>query len=266
MWSIRSSLDYLLAAREQMGELYGSDELCIFMYCLVKRERPYVVVELGTGMGVTSAWIAAAMQENDYGMLYTYDNGNDFRKPSIQKYLSNLSGPLYHLARVAELGVYEDFINCMFHGADVENYVHFVNGSIDLDGVDCKKRIKGEKIDVLFSDFMHSPKMISEILAAYLPLMNSTASIFIDSASTFVPSFLMLEQTVYFLNCGKIPAEICKYLSEERYNQLRDLLNRSRFRLNHLIEKKERSQNSTAWLRIEPCDVVPSPAVHLRGY
>ncbi|MNT61209.1 hypothetical protein D3C72_1988360 [compost metagenome] len=50
-------LEKLSSLRESMGWAYGSEDLCVLLYSLVKRTRPRIVVELGTGFGVTAAWL-----------------------------------------------------------------------------------------------------------------------------------------------------------------------------------------------------------------
>ncbi|MEJ1967854.1 MAG: hypothetical protein WDN03_04330 [Rhizomicrobium sp.] len=44
---------------------------------------------------------------------------------------------------------------------------------------------------------------------------------------------------------------------------LRDIVPARRFRLMHLIERRARRQNSTAWLRVEPVDWQPHPVTML---
>jgi predicted O-methyltransferase YrrM len=65
----------LLAARDLLGSHYGSEDLCLLLHALARRERPAVVVELGTGLGVTTLWLAAALEENGSGHLWSVDNG-----------------------------------------------------------------------------------------------------------------------------------------------------------------------------------------------
>ena len=40
----------------------------------------------------------------------------------------------------------------------------------------------------------------------------------------------------------------------------RQQVRRSRYTLMHMVERKARVQNSTAWLKIEPADLRPYPA------
>ena len=45
---------------------------------------------------------------------------------------------------------------------------------------------------------------------------------------------------------------------------LRAKVANKRFTLVHLTEVKDRDQNSTAWLKIEPLDILPHPATRMR--
>jgi hypothetical protein len=94
--------------------------------------------------------------------------------------------------------------------------------------------------------------------------MAGVSSIFFDSASTFMPSFYALERLVGQLNANKIPAAFLAESDERKMLELSTRIARCDFKLMHLVEKEERAQNSTAWLRIEPCDIVPAIATLLR--
>lgn len=259
MWTIEQCIRELLAVRYQLGTLHGSEEICVLLYSLIKREKPKVVVELGTGMGVSTAWMAAAMKENGFGRIITYDNGSHFDKANVKEFLSRLYGPLEGLADKGATGTYEEFLSKLFEMVDVSSHVKYVIGDLDLSNVEnVASDLEGQKIDLLFSDYMHSAEMVQNIVGAFLPLMADTSSIFIDSASTHVPSFLTLERLVQLLNLGKIPQRMGRQQSDAQRAATRDLLSTSSFKLMHLVEKLDRPQNSTAWIRIEPYDMVPA--------
>ncbi len=59
----------LLALHNEIGLIYGGEDLAVLLYSLAKRECPKRVVELGTGLGVSSFWIAHALRENGFGHL-----------------------------------------------------------------------------------------------------------------------------------------------------------------------------------------------------
>ncbi|HVI56276.1 MAG TPA: class I SAM-dependent methyltransferase [Luteibacter sp.] len=228
----------------------------MLLYSIVRRERPSVVVELGTGMGVTSAWIAAAMRENGHGTLYTYDNGAHYARPKVREFLQEMPSPLHGLAAIAEDGSYPEFLAKLFADAGVEDHVRFTQGDMNMETV--RKDLQGRTVDIVFSDFDHAAPMVQRVISAFLPLLSDTASIFIDSASTHLPAYHALELLTAKLNQGRLPKGMAEILDEEDESRARALVSRSEFRLMHLIEAADRKQNSTAWLRMEPSDMVPS--------
>jgi hypothetical protein len=259
MWNIASNFPELLAVRYQLGPIYGSEDICTLLYSLVRRERPEVVVELGTGMGVTTAWIAAAMKENGVGTIYTYDNGSHFQVPDVRNFLSvTPTGPIQSLGQIAKQGTYEEFVSSLFDLCGIREHVVFKKTDIDLDNPGSLTADFGHRpIDLLFSDYMHSPDFVHHIVRAFLPRMADTSSLFIDSASSHVPSFLTLERMIECFNEQKIPKRIVQGMSESDVSITRRLLSESHFRLMHLMEKRDRAQNSTSWIRIEPVDTLP---------
>lgn len=263
-WNIRQSIDCLLAVRDQLGPVYGSEDLCMLLYSLVRREQPQVVVELGTGLGATTAWVASALKEIGHGHIYTYDNGSHFQDASVKAFLSQLTGPLSEFARLSEKGAYEDCMAWLFNRADVSDRVTFVKGDIDFHPRAVEAVAQGKKIDLLFSDFNHAPKTIIQLLGAYLAHMNSTSAIYIDSASTYLPSYWMLDSLIKMLNAKRIPAVLRQGLDGEQHTALKELVDTCSFQLVHLVEKTPRSQNSTAWIRISPDDLFPAHAAHVR--
>lgn len=259
MWSMAANAPFLLALRDQLGPIYGSEDLCMLLYSLMKRERPSNVVELGTGAGVSTAWIAAALKENGEGRLYTFDNGSHYAQPKILNAVASLHGPLEHLAQYADdENGFGPLLDGIFEGAGVADRVHV--GLRDIDetlGEYLRPHLDGAPIDALFADFNHSPNAIYQILGAVLPIMAPASSIFIDSASTHIPAFLALERMVELLNRNKVPQVLYDGVSAEHASAIRRVVATSTFRLMHLVERRDRKQNSTAWLRIEPCDMMP---------
>ncbi len=116
-------------------------------------------------------------------------------------------------------------------------------------------------IDLLFSDFMHGPGDVLALLGHFLPRMAPASSILIDSASTLLPSYLLLEQLVAQLAQGHVPAA----LQERCPVDLGPVMKNRRVILVHLTEAKARDQNSTAWLKIEPVDLLPQPRTAMHG-
>lgn len=254
-------LEKLSSLRESMGWAYGSEDLCVLLYSLVKRTRPRIVVELGTGFGVTAAWMAGALRENGSGVIHTYDNGSHFSSEPGIRFVEGLQGPLADSLR--EMGQdYPAFLKHVFQWAGVENHVVANWQEIAFADIAQAAAFDGG-IDMVFSGFNHSQDSIQALLAAFLPRMAESASIFIDSASTQRLSYLTLEAVVDSLNQNKIPKAFIKDRSEEDIEVVLRIIQRSRFRLMHLLEACDRVQNSTAWISIEPVDVIPTAATFL---
>jgi len=236
----------------------------MLLYSQVRREQPLVVVELGTGLGTTTAWIAAALKEIGAGRIYTFDNGSHFEDASVKTFLSQLTGKLSDLARLSEKASYEACMAWIFDRVDVADRVQLVKGDIDFNARSVEAVAQGQKIDLLFSDFHHAPKTIIQLLGGYLAHMHTTSALYIDSASTYLPSYWMLENLVQMLNAKRIPAVLRHGLDGDQLTALDELVDTCRFQLVHLVEKAPRSQNSTAWIRIFPDDLLPANATHVR--
>lgn len=257
MPDMHACIERLFEIRERMGWLYGSEDLCVLLYSLVKRARPQNVVELGTGFGVSTAWIAAALKENETGVLHSYDNGSHYASDPARRFLAELEGPLRALIEPGQ--DYPSFMRALLAWAGVADFAQVHVEDIDFAAIATAPALHGG-IDMLFSDFNHSPDSIQALLGHFLPRLSSTASVFIDSASTQRLSYLTLERIVDDLNCNKIPVGLARCWAPQEASAAIDRVQRSRFRLMHLIEGRARAQNSTAWLSIEPVDVVPTVA------
>lgn len=253
--------NYLLALRNGIGPSYGSEDVCVLLYSMIKRERPALVVELGTGLGVTTAWIAAALAENGHGTIVTVDNGAHFETSGKRQWREQLQGPLAELADRP----YGEFLATIFARAGVSRRVKVCRSEIDLHELSWLEECLGSdapKIDVVFSDYNHSATNTATLVASFLPRMAEVGSIFIDSASTHLPSYYLLEHLVELLNAGRVPKEMLAHAARSGLDaRLEAMTRESRFRLMHLVEKRDRSQNSTAWLRVERASLLPALAL-----
>jgi len=239
------SLDKLVAIKrytDLIGSVYGTEDFSIYLYSIVKMLKPKTVVELGTGLGSTAFWTALALEENQYGSIITIDDGSEWDKVGI--YVRSLVGSHYN-------SDYATYINNLITSFDLKN-IHLLNEKISVININ-------DPIDILFTDFAHSVYDIVTLLAYYLPKMNSYAKIYIDSASTNYASYCALERIVELLNQGKIPASI-QEAAVETIN-----ISNSKFSLEHIVENKDRSQNSTACITIMPEDIFCYPRVGIRG-
>lgn len=259
----------LLALRNEIGAIYGSEDLAVLLYSLARRERPKSVVELGTGLGVSSFWIAHALRENSFGHLWTFDDGSHFESmftSYLREQLHSLGEQLKLQALSNENLSYSKYFAEMSSFLELENYLTLVQERIDFQENIIKEHwsFLDEPIDWLFSDISHGPGAIISLLAEFLPFLASCSSIFIDSASTLLVSYLTLERIIEQLNRGCIPRQFLEVGCEERRTRLLELIHQRKFTLVHLVESKDRSQNSTAWIKIEPIDFVPYPRTKMR--
>ena len=55
---------------DRIGPIYGTEDLGIYLYSIVKMLKPKNVIELGTGLGTTMLWISQALVENDEARIY----------------------------------------------------------------------------------------------------------------------------------------------------------------------------------------------------
>jgi len=262
-----SDLSKLLKLRELLGLSYGSEDICVLFYSLIRREKPSLVVELGAGLGVTSVWMARALMENGFGHLYTVE---DFRHSDrLMEILREHQSELTGILDVSVISNQKEYLHQLISNFGLVDYASICSTTIALGNQDLLPNVDfvsaKEGIDFLFSDFSKSPQIVAELLAYFLPLMSDTASIFIDSASTHFPSFLALETLISQLQAGKTPSAFVELLSESKLENMERIIRRRHFRLVHLYERKTRNQNSTAWIRIEPVDWKPPQGIRLHG-
>lgn len=235
-----------------VAELYGTENFCHFLYSLVRMDRPPVVVELGCGGGATALMVSKALQENGSGHLWTVDNGSDWNTELIRRTC---------------LSPFESF-DCD------ETYPSFVQRLLDtfqfsgvttlveMDLNDANLFDPGAKVDMLFSDA--TPSHVEgclHLLKYYLPRVSNFSSIFIDRAGTINHAFLFLRYVVGQLNNGKIPFQLLEGLNDEQQCALERLVKTCEFQLINLTEsnhgKRNRMQNSRAWIKIQPVDYIP---------
>jgi cell division protein FtsB len=252
----------LLIFSDVTGGVFGTEDFCLFLYSLVRMHAPKTIVELGTGLGTSALWMALAAKRNGVGTVFTVDDLDLFRKqPALVESLARDLGragfpPIEastperyfaELSRVLDLGAHLAFVHRSMNLEDPQHFRSYPFASAP--------------IDLLFSDFRHGPGDILSLLGHFLPRMAPASSILIDSASTLLPSYLLLEQAVAQLNQGHVPAA----LQEQCRVDLGPVMKNRRIVLVHLTEWKARDQNSTAWLKIEPIDLLPQPRTAMHG-
>lgn len=252
----------LLVLSDVIGTVFGTEDFSLFLYSLVRMQAPRTIVELGTGLGASAFWMALAAKRNGVGHIWTVDDlelfsDYDVLLQQVAKHLKR-----FKFASIEALTPAQYFQE-MAKQLGLIKYITFIHEKIALDEVSHFDHYPffNEPIDLLFSDFRHGPEDILAILGHFLPQMSPASSIFIDSAPTAWPSYLLLEQLVGQLNRGQIP----RALQDRCAVDLQPLLRNSRIILMNLTEWKDRDQNGTAWLKIEPIDLLPQPRTQMRG-
>jgi len=257
----------LLALREELGPTYGSEDLSVVLYGLARQRRPERVLELGTGCGVTTSWIAHALSENGLGHIWTIDDGSQWpdhlekRAFLFEQLAKRLENP--NLAKPQSVA---EFFPALTQDLDLQSHATLIMEHLDLSKglVNPKWPFMDKPLDWVFSDVRHSPDDIYMILAQFLPLLAQAGSIFIDSAPTLLSSYLVLERLMDQLNSARVPDRLLDFCRDEHRETVLSLVQRRRFLLTHLVERKDRSQNSTAWINIEPLDYTPYPKTYVR--
>lgn len=232
-----------------LSEIYGTEYFGLLLYSLVRMERPNNIIEIGSGFGCASTLLGQALKENKKGKLWSIDNQKDW--PYIKKQLEKIK---------EKHDTYEDYFNYLLNKFELQNYVFYQNINFDFKNQNTFFNIN-DPVDILFSDASDSGRNgCIKILSFYLSKMSEYSSIFIDRASTLNNSFLTLE---YIVNCfkkGQVPKILLEEKTEKEIDYLFKFIRKSKFTLIHLAESPEMKfvehQNSTAWLKIEPLDII----------
>ncbi|MFQ5972445.1 MAG: class I SAM-dependent methyltransferase [Alphaproteobacteria bacterium] len=240
-------IDYV----RRVGPEYGTEDSSIYLYSMIKMQRPQMVLELGTGLGTCTFPMAQGVKENGEGHVWTVDDGSQWpekrKHPHVRERTRGKPQP------------YGAYIRDLAGAFGVDRHMTLIEDRMppypDPDG----------PVDLLFCDFRHDLVGVMAILGAYLPRMSGASSIYIDSASTFYPSYLLLERLVDMFRRNQVPEQLLHVAGEENAGKILNLVPRRRFTLVHLTERKTREQNSMCWLKIEPHDVIPHPRTELHG-
>jgi predicted O-methyltransferase YrrM len=239
---------------DRIGSIYGTEDFSVYLYSVIKMMKPKTVVELGTGLGSTMLWSGLALDENKRGTIYTVDDGSEWDRLKTAR---DQIGDHYEEE-------YSDFVKGLIKRYQLEDRVEFFNETIDV--------VDANDIDILFSDFAHGVFDVTKLLVDYIPKMNDHAKIYIDSASTHYPSYIALNKIVDILNSGKMPRVFrdvigSKHNLESQYSleKLKQKIENTEFSIEHIIENKDRNQNSTCCITMSPIDIFPYPRKNIRS-
>lgn len=232
------------------GPVFGSEDSSLLLHSLVKMQQPEVVVELGTGLGVSAVAMAFAAKANGRGMVFTVDDLEFLeRDPQLLgcviEALTRNSLGSFAAANAAE------FFDELIREFGLSDHLTVVRTTIDLDDphhIDSYPFAE-LKIGLLFSDFSHGPDDILGLLAHFLPRMTPFSSLIVDSVPSDPISYLTFERLIQQLQTGRIlPA-----LAQRCTVDLHEVIRARRLTLVHFLERKDRaSQNGCSLLRLEP--------------
>jgi len=254
----------LTVLANRLGDVYGSDDISMLFYTLIRRERLHNIVELGTGLGVTTFWMAQALAELGEGQVWTVDDGSHWQDVAEMGRVVATIADQPPFSQLPSQGLdYAGFIAAMTSLLGLEERVAFTKDEIDLTDEDFfvnhSYPFMKRPVDLVFADIARGPDEILDVFFHFLPMMSESGSIFIDSASTSLSGFLFLETFIAQLNRSKVPRRFLMTKNPQRRRALMDLVAIRRFTLMHLVERQARKQNSTAWIKIEPVDYLPHP-------
>lgn len=268
--------------RHLAGRYFGTEDQSLLLYALARMQRPAKVVELGTGLGATTFALALALRENGAGHLWSVDDGRAWRTILDRARGAGAERDLVEsLAREPVVAPFFDAatrtrdvshaLSGLARAFGVDAHVTFVRATFDphspdvLDGAPWPEAAAGD-LDVVVADAYHGVPRALAVVRAFLPRMASSSSIFVDSAATYLPTYMVLKETVRDLETGKVPVALVAGLSAEQRERVGVLARTRRIQLVPLVERKARAQNGLLWLRIEPVDFLPHPATETRGF
>lgn len=254
----------LIELGNRVGFIYGSEDISMLLYILIRREMPQNVVELGTGLGVSTFWMGQALKENGKGRISTFDDGSHWQDSSE---ITSTIESLREIAPFSDLPEatldYVSYIEATRSLLGQDEIVTFYKECVDLanrrEFLAKQYPFMSQAIDFVFADIQRGPDDILDVFSVFLPRLAESASIFIDSASTSLTGYLFLEKLIEQLNNGKVPRHFLMNKTPQERRMMVDVIQLRRFTLVHLVERKGRDQNSTAWIKIEPIDYVPHP-------
>lgn len=251
---IRAELEKISPALD----LFGTLPFARFIHSLIRKQRPRTVVELGTGCGLCTFWIALALRENESGHLWTVD---DYSLPTslldsrlVFASLAALRFVEFNCEQQNRIAADPGALVAALHARlELEREISLLRETIDLaSDLPAAALQVNAPIDILFSDFRHDPDTVRVLLARALPRMAEDASVFIDSASTHPPTLDLMESLVADFNEQRLPEWFGPADA-----QLRDFIQHHRFKLTHLLRDIPGHQSSTSWLKIERRDPTP---------
>ena len=161
-------MDKLKKYTDEIGYVFGSEDLCVHLYSWVKMIKPRQVLEFGTGLGASTLWMGEAIKENGAGILHTIDDGRIFLEAAEIVGLPQRS--------------YEDYIVDLYNRFDIHDDVTFYRCLVEDFYTEVGRHLEPNSVDMIFSDYNHHPRTIEDMFDKYLPSLSDGSLVFIDSA------------------------------------------------------------------------------------
>ena len=243
---LQGTFDYA----QRIGPVFGSEKISILLYSLVRMRQPEHIIELGCGTGATAFCMAQALRENGHGKLLSVDNEQAWpqlaaKLPFQQMGMQPVSSMAAYIGRLTkQFGLSE----CLaYHKTELPPFP-----------------VPKDELDFLFVDYNHRPENVIKILATYLPIMSRSSIIAFDSAATYFPTYQLLENLERYLAKARVPEILLHDQDEQRRSAVVSLVERSRIKLMHFVERDKDEQNSLSALFIEPLDLLPADGAAMR--
>lgn len=253
--------------REVLGPIYGSENTSLLLYTIVKYNKPEVVLELGTGLGVSTLMIAQAIKENGRGIVITIDD-DSHENEHFHNLDELVKGEELEFLKFKSTLKETLSLQNMAESLELSEFIRIVKTNMDFEGqilnVTDDWQLPGQKIDLVFSDFSHGPEECQKILLGLLPFLNYESELLIDSASSNISSLYALEKLVEGLEKGKIPRAIQMIKNGELRKRIIESCQCRNFSMSHFFQKGRDEQNSTLRINLSLPDYLPTFSTKVR--
>src|SRR5215469_898617 len=121
----------LLRLTDVIGEGFGTEDFCLFLYSLVRMQAPRTIVELGTGRGASAFWMALGAKQNHVGHVWSVDDLSLLRdyERLLHRNKAQLAGTIWESLSGSNATDYMHQIRRML---SLEDHLTFVSRRTDL--------------------------------------------------------------------------------------------------------------------------------------
>jgi len=258
------------------GEIFGSEDQSLFFHALIKIYQYQNILELGTGVGVSTFMLAQACKENKKGHVWTIDDGCQWNSRVIKRIYSgnpSLKKKLEKRGLKSKGDIkFSSYFDCLSKELNLENWTTLLTNRFEVRNTKSLapflKPVIKKPIDFVFSDITNFPIHVLAIFSKFLPYMAPSSSYFFDSACSHLDTLMAMENTINALNGGKIPEILLAGRSSTEIQKIMKIAATRNFTLVPMPERKHRRQNGALWIKIEPVNFLadPKPSTWFRDY